>query len=284
MNRQMRTLAIMGVSIVILGIAALALQPAKSDSKASVSMLNVGQGDAFLIQAPNGAQLLIDGGKDSKVLSELAKVMPVGDQTIDVVVATHPDADHIGGLSLVLDRYDVGLFLTSQVTSDTQIFKDLYGLLQEKSIPSYYVRRGMNLVLSPTTSFKILFPDRDTSGWETNTASVVGRLDVHGRSMLLNGDSPISIEQYLIKTAPKDIDVDILKLGHHGSKTSSSSEFLKATSPALALISAGVNNRYGHPAPEVTARLKELGIQTLSTQDKGTVTLRTDGTKWTIQK
>lgn len=264
----------------MLGIAALALQPAKTDGKASVSMLNVGQGDAFLIQAPNGAQLLIDGGKDSKVLSELAKVMPVGDQTIDVVIATHPDADHIGGLPLVFDRYDVGLYLTSQVTTDTQVFKDLYTILSEKSIPSYYVRRGMNLVLSPTTSFKILFPDRDTSGWETNTASVVGRLDVHGRSMLLNGDSPISIEQYLIKTAPRDVDVDILKLGHHGSKTSSAEAFLRAASPALALISAGVNNRYGHPAPEVTARLKALGIPTLSTQDKGTVTLLTDGVKW----
>lgn len=280
MNRKIRTLGLMVLVIVILGIAALILRPQQTDGSGSVAMLDIGQGDSFLIQSASGTQLLIDGGKDSKVLSELSKAMPTGDHTIDVVIATHPDADHIGGLPMVLERYNVGLFLTSEVTSDSQVFRDLNVLINEKHIPAYYARRGMTLALDDETSFKVLFPDRDTTGWETNTASVVGRLDMSGRSMLLNGDSPISIEQYLVQHAPRDIDVDILKLGHHGSKTSSSSEFLKATSPILALISAGVNNRYGHPAPIILDRLKELHIPWVSTQQHGLVTFTTDGTKW----
>lgn len=287
MNRQVKNLLILLLLVLILGIAAVVLQPTSGETKAKISMLNIGQGDAFLIQAPNGAQLLIDGGRDSTVLTELAKVMPTGDHSIDVVIATHPDADHVGGLPLVLSRYDVGLFLTSDVFADTQVIKDVYAKIDSKHIPAYYVRRGMTLALDdstslttdPTTSFKVLFPDRDTHDWETNTASVVGRLQIGKRSALFTGDSPISIEQYLANTDPINLNVDILKLGHHGSKTSSSEGFLRATSPALALISAGVNNRYGHPHPEVMNLLKKLGIPSVSTQTKGTVTFTTDGIK-----
>jgi competence protein ComEC len=262
-------------------VAAAVLQPSKTDTRGSIAMLNIGQGDSFLITSPTGSQLLIDGGKDATVLSELARVMPAGDRSIDVVIGTHPDADHIGGLAKVLDRYDVGLFLTSGVSGDTDLYKNLLQDVIAKHIPAYFVRKGMTVALDASTSFKILFPDRDTTNWETNTASVVGRLQIGNRSALFTGDSPVSIEHYLATTDPKDINVDILKLGHHGSKTSSSEEYLKATSPTLALISAGVNNRYGHPNKEVIDRLKALKIPFVSTQDKGTVVLSADGEKWT---
>ena len=282
MSRRIWALLTLFLVVLILGICALVLQPKKHNIMAKVSMLNVGQGDAIFIQTANGRQLLIDGGRDATVLSELTKIMPAGDRSIDVVIATHPDADHVGGLPQVLSRYDVGLFLTSDVYADTQTIKDVYTRINDRNTTAYYARRGMILTLDPITSFKILFPDRDTHDWETNTASIVGRLSIGDRSALFTGDSPISIEQYLVKTDPKDINVDIVKLGHHGSKTSSSAEFLRATSPALALISAGLNNRYGHPHPEVMALLKKLGISSLSTQDKGTVTLTTNGKTWNI--
>ncbi len=283
MSRRATTLLILLLLVVVLGVAAIILQPRTSEGKGSIAMLDIGQGDSFLITAPSGAQLLIDGGKDATVLSELAKVMPAGDRSIDVVIGTHPDADHIGGLGPVLDRYDVGLFLTSEVEGDTQLYRDLLAQVVDQRIPAYYVRKGMNIVLDPTTQFKTLFPDRDVRHWETNTASMVGKLQMGSRSALFTGDSPISIEQYLVQTDPRDLNVDILKLGHHGSKTSSSEIYLRATSPALALISAGVNNRYGHPATEVIDRLKKLEIPWVSTQERGTVVWTTDGTKWTEQ-
>ncbi len=287
MNSKTARIGLLFLVTIALGVGIIASSVSRrskpGDTMAKVHMLNIGQGDSFLIEAPNGAQLLIDGGKNATVLGELAKVMKWNDKKIDVVIATHPDADHVGGLVDIIKRYDVGLFLTSDVYAETQIYKSLLQSVGNKKIPAYFVRAGMKLDLDENNkeSFTVLFPDRDTHTWETNTASVVGRLQIGERSALFTGDSPISIEQYLAQKDANFIDVDILKLGHHGSKTSSSLEYLKATSPSLALISAGVNNSYGHPHQEVLDRLKILNIPYISTQTAGTVTLKTDGVKWT---
>jgi competence protein ComEC len=282
MNERLRLLRYLFGGVLIFGLVCILLQPATSAQDAKIFMLDIGQGDSFLIQSANGKQILIDGGRDAQVLSELAKVMPRGDRSIDIVIATHPDADHIGGLPEVIKRYRVGLFLTSQVVADTEIFASLYEILKKKHIPSYYGRHGMMFTLDeklPTT-FSILFPDRNTSNWETNTTSIVGRLDIGEVSALFTGDSPVSVEHFLRMSDAKAIDVDILKLGHHGSKTSSSEEFLKATTPELALISAGISNHYGHPHKEVISRLEKLGIPWVSTQERGTVTLSINGKTW----
>jgi competence protein ComEC len=280
MNRKRFSLLVLALTAALLGVVLLA-HSAHRTKRASIAMLDIGQGDSFLIESSDGTRMLIDGGPaNGGVLSELAKRIPWNDRAIDVVIATHPDADHIGGLSGVLDHYHVGLFLTSEVASDTQTERQLLQTLSRKGIPSYYVRHGMHVVLDPSMHFDVFFPDRDTSGWETNTASVVGRLSIGTASALFTGDSPESIEHYLVQTIPDALSADLLKLGHHGSKYSSSTEFLKAVSPSLALISAGVNNRYGHPAPETLSRLSALGIPWVSTQDHGTTVFISDGVSW----
>ncbi len=288
MTSHHRTLFILfGISAVFIA-AILLLRPAKYDGKTHIFMLNIGQGDSFLIEAANGKKIMIDGGRDTTVLSELSKVLPVGDQNIDIMIATHPDADHIGGLQYVLDRYQVGLFLTSDAQTDTKTFTDLYKVLLKEHIPCYYVRHGMVITLdtAPLTTLSILFPDRDTSTWQTNPASVVARLHVgssdSGRSALFTGDSTSPVEHFLVQAESQSLTSDVLKLGHHGSKFSSSTEYLKAVSPALGLISAGIDNKYGHPNQETLGRLQDLAIPWISTQQKGTVDLTTDGTtQWT---
>ena len=245
-----------------------------------ISMLDIGQGDSFLIQTSNGKQMLIDGGKDATVLGELAKVISWGDRSIDIVLATHPDMDHIGGLDEVFKRYKVGMFITSEVGGETEEYKHLIGLVNDKKIPAYFLRSGMKIIFSESEYFEILFPDRGVKNWETNTGSVVGRFVSGERSILFTGDSPASIEQYLAKAISKKLDVDILKLGHHGSRTSTTAAYLKATTPSLTLISAGKNNSYGHPHKEVLGLLKQFNIPYISTQTEGTVTLETDGVKW----
>ena len=274
----------MALIALIFGLACIILWPVQSDGKTRTYMLDIGQGDSFLIVAPNGKKLLIDGGRNASVLTELSKVMPRGDKTIDVMIATHPDADHIGGLPSVLDRYQIGLFLTSDVSTDTKTFTALFASLLDHQVPAYYARHGMALGLAPNTTFSIIFPDRPTTNWDTNPASVVGRLDVgprgNGVSTLFTGDSTSSVEHYLATAIPDELNVDILKLGHHGSKYSSSTEYLTVTSPSLGLISAGVNNSYGHPSTDTLARLKALNIPWTSTQDHGIVTITTDGTSW----
>ncbi len=281
MTSKTAKIALLFCLILILGVLCFVSKPKQElNNLSKIHMLNVGQGDSFLIESVDGTQLLLDGGRDATVLTELSKVMAWNDKYIDVVIATHPDADHVGGLVDVLKRYKIGLFLTSDVVADTQTYKSLIQSVVDKKIPAYYVRQGMNLNLADKTDFKILFPDRDTHDWETNTASVVGRLQIGDRSALFTGDSPISVEKYLAQTITKELDVDVLQIGHHGSKTSTSSEYLKATTPELGLISAGLNNSYGHPHPEVLDLLKKFSIPWVSTQQAGAYTLQNDGVKW----
>jgi competence protein ComEC len=279
MNWKLYTLLYLSLTAGILTFACLSFYQAPANLGARITMLDVGQGDSFLIQSKDGKQILIDGGRDSAVLSELAHTIP-GDKSIDVVIATHPDADHIGGLSSVLTRYKVGLFLTSQVVGTSEVFKSLFESLSEKDIPAYYVRHGMSINLDESSKFTLLFPDRNTYMWETNTASVVGKFESGTSSALFMGDAPVSIELFLRATMPEQIDVDLLKLGHHGSKTSSSLEFLKATTPNIALISAGKGNRYKHPHQEVLDRLSQLGIPWVNTQNRGTVTFYATSSGW----
>ncbi len=246
----------------------------------TVTMFDVGHGDSFFIQAKNGKQMLIDGGKDTKALAALAQAMPWGDMSIDVVVATHPDIDHIGGLTPIIARYKIGMMLVSGVRGDTKEYEQLLTLVQKKRIPLYVARAGMEVTLSDTDTFRVLFPDRDVHDWETNTGSVVGKFTSGDRSILFTGDSPAPIEQYLVKKQSKNLNIDILKLGHHGSRTSTTAALLKVATPDLALISAGRDNSYGHPHKEVLTLLKQFSIPYVSTQTEGAVTFETDGTKW----
>jgi competence protein ComEC len=247
----------------------------KGDLK--VVFLDVGQGDAIYIEAPNGNQVLIDGGPNDQVLSELAKVMPLGDRSIDVIIATHPDSDHIGGLVSVLDGFDSYLYLESGAKSDTLIYQSLEKALDREEIERVVAQKGMILDLGNEVFISILFPDRDISKVEANTASVVSKIEHGDVSFLLTGDSPASIEKYLVSSFGSVLDVDILKVGHHGSKTSSNELFLRLTSPIFSVISAGEGNRYGHPHPEVIERFKELGSEILSTAELGRIIFISDG-------
>jgi competence protein ComEC len=283
-NSKTARIGLLIILVLALSFAFVLTKESGPIQNTKVTMLDVGQGDSFLIQASNGKQMLIDGGKDATVLAELAKVMPWGDRSIDIVLATHPDMDHIGGLDAVLKRYKVDMFLTSEVGGDTQEYKNLLAIVNKKKIPAYFVKAGMRFDLSSKDYFLVLFPDRDVAGWETNTGSVVGKFvsgpPAGGASVLFTGDSPAPIEQYLSKSIPLLLDVDILKLGHHGSRTSTTAALLKVATPELALVSAGKNNSYGHPHKEVLTLLKQFNVPYISTQIEGTMTFETDGVRW----
>ncbi len=182
----------------------------------------------------------------------------------------------------MLDRYGVGALLTSEVSAHDDAFAPILSKAEKDGVPIYYVRKGTRIAFDDEgfAYFEVLFPDRDTTEWETNTASVVGLLHLGEKRLLFMGDAPESIETFLQRSEPKIANIDVLKLGHHGSNTSSSEAFLTYTAPKLALISAGRDNRYGHPHPEVIARLTALGIPYVSTQTADTYTLVTDGKQW----
>lgn len=248
-----------------------------------VYFLDVGQGDAILIDTPSHRQVLIDGGRNKKVLSELGRALPFGDKILDIVIETHPDADHIGGLPEVVNRYGVALFVEPGVESENSIDNELHARLKAKSVPAILARRGEVINFGDGAKLTILFPNQDVSHWETNDASVVARLDYGNSSFLFTGDSTIKAENIILKLGPSLVDVDVLKAGHHGSRTSTSQAYAQAVSPEYAVISAGKDNTYGHPHKEVLDILNKIGVKIIATEDAvnlkgmGTIEFETDG-------
>lgn len=271
---------IIGIFVVINIFIWTATLRADNRGVLTVAFLNVGQGDAIYIEAPNGNQMLLDGGPPSgAVLRELGQVMPFWDRSLDVVLATHPDQDHTGGLPSVIEKMSVLNVVTTENTSDTGAYGAFEKEILEKHPRRVLARSGEKIILDDGVVFEILFPDRSTAGWETNSASIVARLTYGSQAFMFTGDSPQSVEKYLISKNGGTIHSSVLKLGHHGSRTSSSKVFLSAVDPEYAVISAGKGNKYGHPHKEVTDLLAVLKIPSISTIDHSTIVFRTDGTE-----
>jgi beta-lactamase superfamily II metal-dependent hydrolase len=247
----------------------------------TIAFLDVGQGDAIFIEAPNGNQMLIDGGRNAAVLRELSQVMSFKDRSIDVVVATHPDRDHISGLIDVFERYEVGMYFDSGVINDTGEYRTLLETVEKEGITPTLARRGQKIFLDNSVDeevfVEILFPDRDVTNVETNLGSIVLRVVYGNTEVMLTGDSPKSIEKYLVSIDGEYLESDILKAGHHGSKTSSSESFVGFVNPKFVVISSGKDNRYGHPHQEVLEIFKHFNIKTINTADTGTIIFTSDG-------
>ena len=177
--------------------------------------------------------------------------MPFYDRSLDIVIESHPDSDHINGLAEVLKRFNVGLVMESGVGNNNQAYKEIEKIIDDNGIQKILARRGMRINMGNGVYMDILFPDRDVFGLDTNTASIVAKLNYGSASFLFTGDSPKSIEKYLVSLDGKNLQSNVLKIGHHGSKTSTSEQFLGYVDPEYAVISAGKNNRYGHPHQEV---------------------------------
>ncbi len=266
-------------------ISVLALNREDRGGKLKVAFLNIGQGDAILIEAPSGNQILVDGGPGRSVLRELGKVLPFYDRSIDVVLATHPDADHIGGLPDVLSKYKVDLYIESGANHDTKLFAGLNSKIEnlnqansKKRIEKLEARKGMIVDLGSGAKLEILFPAIDPSEMESNGASIVARLVYGENEFLLTGDSPIAIENYLVNyVGPEYLESDVLKAGHHGSRTSTSAAFVSAVSPEFVVISAGKENKYGHPHQEVLDILNNFGTKILRTDLNGRIIFESNG-------
>ncbi|MHB0978369.1 MAG: ComEC/Rec2 family competence protein [Minisyncoccota bacterium] len=244
----------------------------------SIYFLDVGQGDSIFIDSPMHGRLLLDGGPNSKVLTELGKILPFGDRRIDVIIGSHPDADHISGLVDVINRYEVGAFLEPGVKSPNKVHLVLEKEIKDKNIPNVLARRGMIVDFGDGARLEILFPNQDVTNWETNDASIVAKLIYGDESFLLTGDSPKYSEYLLLALDPSILKSSVLKVGHHGSRNSTSFPFTEAVSPEYAIISAGKDNSYGHPHKDVLDILNKIGAEILSTIDLGTIEFETDGT------
>lgn len=248
----------------------------------SISFLDIGQGDAALIQGKNGNKIMIDGGPNAIVLERLSESLPAFTHSLDMLIETHPDSDHIGGFPSVLEHYHVGAFMEPGVESPNSVDNNIRAIRKQKGVPDILARTGMVLDFHDGSYLRILFPDRDPTGWETNTASIVAQYVYGNTCFLMTGDSPLKIENYLVSIFGTQLHCQVLKAGHHGSKTSTGDPYLSAVMPEYAVISAGLNNKYGFPHPETLARLADHNVKVISTIDLGTITMHSDGTNISI--
>ena len=251
----------------------------------TVAFLDIGQGDSILIRTPNGSTMLIDGGNSDRDGSEviIPKLREWGEDRLDVMVATHPDADHIGGLPIVLENFPVvSVALTGQVHT-TNIYERFLTDIRDIGINAIQVRTGTPIELDPALQLDVLGPDDrfvETEG-DNNNASIVIRL-VYGQvSFLFTGDAEGEEEQAILASGA-DVRSTVLKAGHHGSRSSTGEAFLAAVGPQIAVISAGRDNQYGHPHQSVLDRLQRAGAKVVRTDQNGTITITTDGSTLTV--
>lgn len=250
-----------------------------SVAKLEVTFLDIGQGDAILITTPSGKQMLVDGGATNKVLEELSKHVSYFDHSIDVVVATHPDADHVTGIIPTLEKYSVGVIILSPSEGHTAIYEDVRKHAEEEHADIHIGATGDVIDFGDGVVAKILYPSKNyvPKKSDTNDASESIVIIYGDESFLLTGDLPSTREPDLISVGlPKNITV--YKAGHHGSKYSSGEPLLTYMHPEYSVISAGKDNKYGHPNPEALLRLQKYSKEVVSTIEKGDITFSTNGT------
>lgn len=239
----------------------------------NVHFLDVGQGDAILIRTPERQNILIDGGEDNKLLSEIAKVLPWWEREIDYLVITHYHADHMMGFPELLNKYKVKNVLVTAHRPDDFLYKLWIEKLIEKNIEPTIVKAGEKFVVSNDLYWQIILADSTHEDYNDN--SLVIRLSYKDQNFMLMGDLGIEGEHKIIASGI-DISADYLKVGHHGSRYSSSKEFLEVVHPTICIIQSGLDNKHGHPHQEAVDRLESIGCQIMNTQNLGLISFEID--------
>lgn len=265
--------------LALFGLAGLVWYAVFSESRSGlvVAFLDVGQGDAIFIQTENGNQILLDGGPNKSVLRQLSKVMPFYDHSLDMLINSHPHADHLVGLVEVLKRYEVDSAVESGTIQDTPEYQEYEKIIADKNIPHFYGRRGIRINLDKNLYLEILLPVITNENLDPHTGMLVLKLVYGNTSYLLMGDAEKPLENYLVSLDGPRLKSDVLKIGHHGSNKSTSESLLGFSSPQYSVISVGKDNSYGHPHKETLNILNQFGIPILRTDELGTIEIKSDG-------
>jgi len=279
MLRRKRVWIIIGILVALNVLAWSEVFDLRRQEFLEVTFFDVGQGDAIFIETPKGHQVLIDGGPSNVILEKLSSEMPFYDKRLDLVILTHPDHDHYFGLLEVLKNYRVDNVLWTGVIKDTAEWKEWKRLLEEEGAEIRIAEAGQEIRFQDNLFLKILFPLKNLKGQEAenvNDTSIVAKLVFKERSFLFTGDITDRAEHNIVGEYGS-LKADVLKISHHGSGDSSSEGFLKSVSPVFGVVQVGKDNNYGHPDPEVLARLEEFGIEVLRTDEQGDIKFISEG-------
>lgn len=259
-----------------------------NDKKLHVVICDVGQGDAILIRTPQGSDVLIDGGPDNSVLNCLGKHLPFWDRTIEIVVLTHPHADHLTGLIDVLKRYRVLVFGTGKIGNSTAAYRELIKLLEQNQIKQQFLYQGDKFTLKDGVILETLWP---TQEWVDQNAGVGESLNENGFSAIESLNYKNFSALFSADAQAEDLEkidslvgeIDLLKVPHHGSKFGLNADILGILNPKIAAISVGKNNKYGHPTRFILDLFKSFNIKTLRTDQMGDIEIISDGQEFRVK-
>ncbi len=243
----------------------------------TVTFLDVGQGDAILIDDSYGNQALIDGGNGKEILSRLVRNLPFYDRKIEALILTHPDYDHLGGILKVIKHYQIENFLYTGAVKQSRSYKQLLTLLQKEGLAMDTIRRGDEIVFGNKAFLRVLYPEKPLQGFipqQTNNYCLISKLIFKNFSVLFAADANMRLESELLDSVA-NLRATVLKVAHHGSKYSSQAAFLARVSPSIAVISVGKDNSYHHPHQELLKRLKNTRL--LRTDLNGDIKILTNG-------
>lgn len=252
-----------------------------SDSRLHIYILNIGQGDAMLMKTPRGNWGMIDSGKNSIVLEELEKTLPFFTRKLSFIVLTHPDADHIEGFVEILKRYDIETVFINKTIKQSSLFESILHKIRSHNIVQYELSAMHDFIFDDVT-FDIVWPTtpKDYLEIEDSNDTSISMIISYGKFELYTaGDLSFTEENLAIPFAR---DIDVMKVSHHGSTSSTNPELLKKLTPEIAIISAGKDNSYGHPHQDILDNLIREEIHILRTDEIGTIEIKTDGTLLSI--
>ncbi|MGL5381712.1 ComEC/Rec2 family competence protein [Clostridium sp.] len=281
------------ITIVVFGVIALGMYFTNtSDNKFAsikgnatgnleVSYLDVGQGDAAYIRV-NDFDILIDAGprSDADRLMEQLEEKNIDD--FEMVIATHPHEDHIGGMVKVFDRYEVKEFYMPKTTHTTKTFENMVNAVAKEGIKIKTIKEGMSFDLGDGAGIEVYSPMYE-SYEEFNDYSPIMKLTFGETDLIFTGDAESHAEQEVVAKYPNNLKAEVLKFGHHGSSTSSTDEFVKSVAPEYGIISCGIDNKYGHPHRETLQKISTYGIESYRTDKQGQITLTSDGKNISIK-
>ena len=255
------------------------------DKNLQVIFFDVGQGDAILIKTPNNQKILIDGGPDNIIVNKIGRYFNFFDKTIDLMILTHAHSDHLVGLVEVLKRYQVKKVLYNGAVHTTPEYFEWLRLIKEKKISLEIAKTGQEFIFSSDLKLKIIYPLENLTNKQfedLNQTSIVSLLTFKNTNFLFMGDLPQAEEEEMLKSYP-DLKAEIIKIGHHGSKYSTSDELLRAVDPKVAIIQVGKDNKFGLPALITLKKLERKNINILRTDQQGDIIIKSNNKRsWVV--